>query len=100
MKHIPLKTLPDRYLSGPDIEYAQVLREVVGRPLNAQQGVGIAEMRQSLRMLDAIDAANGTLELEDEDYALLLEKLLAMSWNRVDKRIIQMIDDVSLATSN
>lgn len=95
MKSIPLKTLdaPD----GPSIEYQQVLREVVRRPLDPQKGVDIAEMRASIRVLDAIDNANGVLELEDADYDLLKVKLTSMPWNIVDKRIIQLIDDVSNA---
>lgn len=98
MKHIPLKTLADeRYPGAPDIEYATVLREVVRRPLDPQKGVQIAEMKQSLRVLDAIDAANGTLDLEDADYDHLKTKLDAMNWNVVDARIIQLVEDVSNA---
>ena len=93
MKKIPLKTLDDP-TSPVTIEYAQVLREVVRRPLDPQRGADIAEMRQSLRVLDALDAANGTLELEDADYAHLKEKIERMPWNVVDRRLLQMIDDV------
>ena len=91
MKSIPLKTLGPE----PAISYGDVLREVVRRPLNPQAGVNIAEMRQSLRVLDALESANGTLELEDADYQHLREKLEAMPWNVVDRRIVQLIDDVS-----
>jgi hypothetical protein len=96
VKSIPLRTLeaPD---GSPPVEYAVVLREVVRRPADPQKGVDITEMRQSLRVLDAIDAANGTLELEDADYAHLKEKLERMPWNVVDKRIVQLVDDVSRA---
>src|SRR5215204_3468007 len=93
MKHIPLRTLPDEQ-TGP-IDYAQVLREVVRRPLDPQKGVDITEMRQSLRVLDALDKADGTLELEDSDYSHLMTKMDAMRWNLVDRRILQLIDDVS-----
>jgi len=101
VKSIPLKSLPDeRFPNDPagTIEYAQVLRDVVRRPLNPQAGVNIAEMRQSLRVLDAIEAASGTLELEDADYAHLTEKLAAMQWSVVDRRILQLIEDVSAAS--
>jgi hypothetical protein len=98
MKHIPLRSLPDeQYPDAPDIVYVQVLREVVRRPLDPRAGVGIEEMRQSLKVLDAIDASNGTLELEDADYAHLKSKLDAMQWNVVDRRIIQLIEDVDSA---
>jgi len=87
MHRVPLKTLGD-------IVYAEVLREVVRRPLDPRAGISIDEMRQSLRVLDALDAANGTLDLEDADYDHLKAKLLGMQWNVVDRRILQLVDDV------
>jgi hypothetical protein len=95
MKHIPLKTLPDAQRG--DIDYRAVLIEVVRKPLDPQRGADITEMRQSIRVLDALESANGTLELEDSDYAHLKEKLEHMPWNVVDRRIVQLIDDVSSA---
>ena len=96
MKRIEMKTL-EAADGSPAIEYASVLREVVRRPLNAQAGIQISEMRQSLRVLDAIDASNGTLELEDADFAHLKTKIEAMSWNLVDRRILQLVEDVTNA---
>lgn len=93
MKTIPLKTLGPQ----PEIVYADVLREVVRRPLNPQTGADIAEMRQSIRVLDALESANGSLTLEDADYQHLKMKLEAMPWNVIDRRIVQLIDDVSNA---
>ena len=54
-------------------------------------------MRKSLKVLDAIDASNGTLELEDADYEHLKTKIEAMSWNLVDRRILQLVEDVTSA---
>lgn len=93
MRTIPLKTLGPE----PAVVYADVLREVVRRPLNPQAGANIAEMRQSIRVLDVLDAANGSLELEDADYQHLKAKLDAMPWNVVDRRLVQLIDDVDNA---
>lgn len=97
MKHIPLKTLPDARLG--DIVYQDVLREVIRRPLDPQRGASIEEMRQSIRVLDAIESANGTLDLEDSDYEHLQAKLKAMQWLLVDKRIVQLVDDVNGANA-
>jgi hypothetical protein len=93
MKTIPMKTLSEEGL--PDIVYAQVLREVLRRPSDPQKGADIAEMRRSIRVLDALDAANGTLELEDADYDHLKTKITAMPWNVIDRRIVQLVDDVT-----
>lgn len=87
MKAIPMKTVGD-------LSYRDVLREVTRRPLDPQRGADIAEMRQSIRLLDAIEAADGTLELEDADYDHLKTKLEHMQWNVIDKRIVQLTDDV------
>ena len=92
MKSIPLKTL-EAPNSAP-IEYRSVLEAVVKHPLYPQKGIDITEMRASIKLLDALDAANGTLELEDTDYAMLKDKLQRMPWNIVDRRIVQLVDDV------
>lgn len=95
MKSIPLKRL------GPEpvISYKDVLVEVIRRPLNPQAGINIAEMKQSLKVLDALDRSNGTLELEDADWEHLKDKTLAMPWAMVDKRIIELVDDVTNAAT-
>lgn len=90
MKHIVLRDLGD-------LSYRDVLREVTRRPLDPKQGADITEMRASIRVLDALDVADGTLELEDSDYAHLTDKLQKMQWNLVDKRIVQLIDEVLAA---
>lgn len=94
MKHIELKVLGPE----PAISYRDVLVEVVRRPSNPQAGIGIEEMRNSIRVLDALDASNGTLELEDADYELLKSKLLSMPWSVADRRILTLIEDVSAAS--
>lgn len=92
MKKIPLLTLGD-------MSYRDVLREVTRRPLDPQRGADITEMRQSIRVLDALESADGTLELEDSDYDTLKSKLSAMQWNVIDKRLVQLVDDVMQAGS-
>ena len=91
MKKIPMKTLGD-------LAYRDVLREVVRRPLDPRNGADIKEMRESIRVLDAIEAADGTLELEDADYDVLKAKINAMRWNVVDVRLVALIDEVLGAT--
>jgi hypothetical protein len=93
MKRIPMREVPgDAPIEV--LRYAEVLREVIRRPLNPQQGATIEEIRQSVRVLDALDAANGTLELEDADYEHLKQKTLAMPWNVIDRRLVQLVDEV------
>jgi hypothetical protein len=94
MKTIPLRELPGEPGTEP-LRYSQVLGEVIRRPLDPRQGITLDEMRQSLRVLDALEVANGALELEDADYQHLKTKLLAMPWNLVDRRIVTLVDDVA-----
>ena len=93
MKRIELKRL------GPDpiVDYAEVIENVIKRPLNPQAGAGIAEMRQSLRVLDALSQANGVLELEDADWEHLKLKLEAQPWNVIDQRVVDLVDEVTNA---
>ena len=98
MKRVPLKVLPDpNQAGGPDIvDYRQVIIAVVRRPLDPQRGVDIEEMRRGIRILDAVDAARGTvLELDDADWEHLLQKLNVMPWALVDRRVMQFIDDMT-----
>jgi hypothetical protein len=93
MKRITMREIPgDAPIEV--LKYAEVLREIVRRPLNPQQGASIEEIRQSVRVLDALDKANGTLELEDADYEHLKQKTLAMQWNVIDSRLVKFVDDV------
>lgn len=97
MKSIPLKILYDPRF--PDdkaqaIDYDTALREVIRQPLDRTKGIDVTEMRKSIRVMEALDRANGTLELEDSDYELLKQKTEAMPWGMADRRILELIDDV------
>lgn len=96
MKRIPLKVLVDVDNKDDVIDYRAVIKAIVRKPLDSQRGVDIEEMRRGIRILDALDAAKGTiLDLDDADHAHLIEKLQAMQWVAVDRRIMQFIDDVT-----
>jgi hypothetical protein len=95
MKRVPLKVLPADRTGGLEIDYRIILGDVLRRPLDPQRGIGLDEMRRSVRVLDALESADGTLDLEDADYDHLKEKLLAMPWGIVDRRILQLVDDIT-----
>ena len=104
MKRIQLRTIPDeRFSSGtPEYEtsrldWAEVIRQIIRRPLNPQQGADIEEMRKGIRVLDALEAADQVLELEDADWEHLKQKTEAMQWAFVDRRIIAFVEDISSA---
>jgi hypothetical protein len=101
VKRIPLKTLPDPQAPN-DVDravvYDSALREVIRQPLDRQKGADITEIRQSIRIMDALDKANGTLELEDADWQFLKSKIDAMPWAIIDRRILELVDDVTGAS--
>ena len=99
MKAIRLRTVQ----SGPsdvegELEWAEVIRQVIRKPKDASKGVEIEEMRKSIRVLNTLEKSNGVLELEDADWEHLKEKTLAMQWGIVDSRIVQFVDEVLTAT--
>ena len=96
MKRIPLRSMSDPGTAEPAvIEWAGVIRAVIRRPLDQQKGVDVQEIRSGIRVLDALDHANGTLELEDADWEHLCTKTRAMQWAFVDRRILSFIEDVT-----
>lgn len=101
MKAIRLRTVPQ----GPtdlegDLEWADVIKQVIRRPADPQKGVEIEEMRKSIRVLDALEKSNGVLELEDADWEHLRSKVQAMQWAVIDSRIVQFTDEVFMATES
>lgn len=105
MKRIAMKTIPDpRFPPGtPEydantIVYAEVISQVIRRPLDPQKGADMDEMRRGIRVLDAVDRAGPVLELEDADWEHLKQKTLAMPWGFVDRRILAFVDEIQYAT--
>lgn len=77
MKRIRLLSLPDPKAPGPSdpnyensrVDYRFLIEQAVRMPLDRQAGANVMEMRQSIRVLDAMDAAkDDVLELEDSDW--------------------------------
>jgi hypothetical protein len=93
MRHIPLRTIQATPESAP-LVYADAIRQVIRQPLDPQRGVSIEEMRRGIRILDKLDAAGATLDLEDADWEHLKQKVEGMSWGMVDRHLLEFIDIV------
>lgn len=59
-----------------------------GRPLS------VADMRSSIRVLDRIESPGDVISLEDADHQYLCDRLLALSFNRVDRDVMSCIDRI------
>jgi hypothetical protein len=97
MKRIPLHTFTDEDTGGAMV-WAEIVRQVVRRPLDPQRGADVDELRRGIRILDALDQSGSVLELEDADWEHLRDKTLAMPWGVIDRRVLQFVDDVLGAT--
>lgn len=98
MKHIELLEFPGEPPNTVPISYRTIVEQAVRIPLDRQNGATIDEMRKGIRVLDALDRANGSLELEDADWEFLKTKVEKMPWAAVDRRFVQFYDDVMQAT--
>jgi len=101
VKRIQLKHLPDpRFVIGTTeynanlLDYRNVIEQAVRVPLDRQAGATIDEMRRGIRVLDALDAADEVLTLEDADWEFLVQKVERMPWAQVDRRFVEFYDDV------
>ena len=109
MKRIVLRTVPDpQFPTSGTVEYdqnviiyADVIKQIIRRPLDPQKGADVAEMRKGIRILDALDkTSGGVLELEDADWEHLKEKTLVMPWAFVDRRVLDFCDAITDASEN
>lgn len=95
MKRVPLKVLASSEEPADRIDYASIIKQVIRRPLNAQTGADIEELRRGIRVLDALDKCDSdALVLEDSDWQHLADKTRAMPWGVVDRRVLEFVDDV------
>ena len=92
---------PERWQQNK-FEYIDLIRQVIRMPLDrvSGRGVSIEEMRQGIRILDALEGkqAGDILELEDADHAHLVAKVKAFPWAFVDRRLLQFCATIENAT--
>jgi len=109
VKRILLRSIPDPRAplsSDPGYEagradWRSMVEQAVRIPLDREKGANIDEMRKSIRILDALDAAqDDVLTLEDADWEFLKTKVEKCPWGIVDRRILAFCDDVLEATDS
>ena len=65
----------EAYGEKQELDYKAMLQVLMETPKDPQKGASIDEVRKSIRILDALESAEGTLMLEDADYLYLLERV-------------------------
>lgn len=75
---------------GETFKSKRILVEVLSLP---PQGSNLADMRKCIKIMDAIEAAEGPeLTLEDADYDLLKGQFLAFQFRLVHKDLVAIAD--------
>jgi hypothetical protein len=98
MKYVRLR------LDDPQLNTLVILR-VVANTQEPNKGITAEEMRSRIRLLDALDQANGKepsptyLRFEDSDFNLLQKLMKTTQFAIVDRRIVEVADDVAGALS-
>ncbi len=91
MKKVPLKVVD---IDTGALDYKKELIIIFRSPTDPKAGADIEEMRRSIRVLDALDKASDTLELEDADYNYLKERVNRARFGMVHPAIVQFVDDM------
>lgn len=90
-------------VDGKPIEgakYNEIIELCVNQPsINSQTGQAIGfsieEIRKRLRLIECLKHPNnGQIEMEDADYQLLYECVIAYKWNKAEQSIVDFVDDV------
>ena len=83
--------------SNLTLDYKRLLLEYAQSPLPGGQGIGVAEMRKAIRVIDKLEAANGIVALEDADWEFLNQRVQAAQFTLAHKVIVEFVDAVANA---
>lgn len=69
-----------------------LLNQVVS--MSPEKAINIGEMRKRVRILDAIETADGSFMIETDEWDLLSQCVRSFPFNVANKQVLQIIDDV------
>lgn len=73
-------------------------KEILMAVLEASnQGMDIGEIRQAIKVIDVVEAADGDTDFEDADFAYLKERFLSSKFVKADRSIIALADKIETA---
>ena len=98
MKKIVLGTYFEEGDESPTKEH-ELLESVIRNVAPGQQGFTIDDMRKGMRVLDALEMAEKTVDgrilvLEDSDYTFMKKRVEAARWVRITKPLLDFIDKI------
>lgn len=82
-----------KLLTNDKVSTVQVIKEVISV---SPQGMTLDQMRIRLRILDLVEKEekSTSLSLEDADYVLLCGVLNATPWQRADRFLLEILDEI------
>lgn len=100
MKTIELKTVPFvAYDQDQELDYKIMLQILMEAPEDPQKGADINEVRRSIRVLDALEDADGQLQLEDADADYLVRRVRAAKFTSNNRVFADFVDDIEKAVN-
>lgn len=97
MKTIPLTKRPptDSSPFPGTVDDAAIIKQIVATA-DPNIGMDLDGMRQAMKILDALDAVDGTgaLALEDAQWELLCAKVRTFRWGIADPRFLDLADAI------
>ena len=93
MKTIELKTVPlELFGNKTDFSYKEFVHILMESPENPDKGASVDEIRKSMRVLDALEKSNGSLQLEDADFEYLLRRVNTARFTASNKVFVDFVD--------
>lgn len=87
MRKIELKT-------DNGLVYRDLLKSIATAPMGGRQGLQLSEVRDAMKVADKLDAANGSLLLEEDEWRFLRDRVEAAPYTAADQRILDFADSV------
>lgn len=94
MREVELKKIPSSDTS-PGYDYSVMIKAIIENP--GKRPYGVSEMRQAVNLLGKIDKADGTLLLEQSEYAFLRDRLDSTEFLAANQELLDFIDTIQLA---
>ena len=85
------KIIPLSVATGP-FNSKGLLTQVIS--ISQDKPINVGDMRKRVRVLDALETADGSFVIEQDEYNLLKAAILVFPFNVANKQILQVIDDV------
>lgn len=95
MKEIKLKVLDEKDQKDR-LSYKEILLTMLKTP-QSKEGLTIDDIRQSVKIMEKLEAAKDSIKLEDAEYLYLQNKIKNFKWAIAHKNIVQFIDDYNNA---